>query len=236
MTHRARQVITAGLAEQLVADTFKDEHSIFTFYLLEALNGAAIGSEGEITADQVMAYIVDAVQKDGRSRQTPAHGDLEDSEPGGNLIFQNPNLHSYSVPSDREGGINTGILVHKGDRLSILTSGITSFDSGNHFTNPDGMWTTYKGQILAHAEALKPFFMPHPNAYKAKGSLIEDIGIVGSLIGWIDVYSEDGAFFIGENREIIADKDGFLHLSFNDERGTYSDNQGEYKVIIKING
>ena len=54
MTHRVRQVLTAGLAEQPVGDLTEDGHSIFTSYLLKGLKGAAAGSEGEITASQLM--------------------------------------------------------------------------------------------------------------------------------------------------------------------------------------
>lgn len=144
MTHRARQVLAAGLAEQKVGDLTSDGHSIFTSYFLKALSGAANGSEGEIIASQVMAYVVDNVQKDIRALQKPAHGDISGSEPGGDFVFQYPNLKPFVVPANREGGVNTGILVKSGQKMSFAASGVITYDGGYHFTNPDGMLCTYK--------------------------------------------------------------------------------------------
>jgi hypothetical protein len=231
MTHKVRQVLTAGLAEQPVGDLTEDGHSIFTSYLLRGLNGAAMGNEGEITASQLIAYVTDEVMKDKRSKQKPASGDIEGSEPGGDLVFKNPALSHFIVPSNIEGGIDTGIALKPGDKVSIVASGIISYDSWNHFTNADGLLTTYKGQPLVHAQDPKPMAWPHPEAYKTNGN---QPGLIGSLIGWVGEYSPESAFYIGEYRELTVQIEGNLHLSVNDAQGTYDDNKGEFGVTVKI--
>jgi len=219
MTHKTRQVLTAGLAEQEVGDLTEDGHSIFTSHLLRALSGEAAGSEGEITASRIMAYVTDRVMKDSVSAQTPAYGDLPGSQPGGDLVFRFPALMTFQNPSQREGGINTGILLRSGQKIAFRASGVITYDSGHHFADPDGMLCTDKGQPLAHPQALMPMVWPHEGAYKTGSG---QAGIIGSLIGWIGEYTEESAFLIGSQKETIADREGFLYLSVNDEKGTYS--------------
>lgn len=231
MTHKTRQVLTAGLAEQQVGDLTEDGHSIFTSYFLKALSGEAAGSEGEITASQIMAYVTDKVMKDSISAQKPAYGDLTGSEPGGDFVFRYPGLTPFTVPSEREGGINTGIYIKPGQRINFNATGVITYDSGHHFANPDGMLCSYKGQPLAHPQALMPMVWQHEGAYRTGNG---KMGIIGSLIGWIGEYSEESAFLIGSEMEIVADREGFLYLAINDAKGTYADNQGEYQVTVKV--
>jgi hypothetical protein len=231
MTHRVRQVLTAGLADQTVGDITEDGHSIFTTHLLRALSGEAGGSEGEITASQVIAFVTDAVMKDNRSKQTPASGDIGGSEPGGDFVFKYPDLHHFKVPANKEMGINSGIRLRPNDRISVIASGVISYDSWNHFTNPDGLLTTYKGLPLAHPQEGKPMILWHDEAYRTNDG---NLGRVGSLIGWVGEYSQDTAFLIGENAEITIETEGFLYLAVNDARGTYDDNQGEFEVTVRV--
>ena len=81
----ARQVLTAGKADETVADANgpRQGHSLFTGHLLDALEGAAT-SEGVITASGVMAYVYQKVASDPYSRQTPHCGFLDGD---GDLIF-----------------------------------------------------------------------------------------------------------------------------------------------------
>ena len=71
----SRQVLTAGKADETVADANgpRPGHSIFTGHLLDALEGGAT-SEGVITANGVMAYVYQKVAKDQYSQQTPHYG------------------------------------------------------------------------------------------------------------------------------------------------------------------
>lgn len=83
-----RQMLTAGGADQMVADGGPDGHSIFTWTLLQGLNGKGdLNGDGLITATELAAYVAPAVA--GVSLQTPAFGSLPGSE-GGDFVFQLP--------------------------------------------------------------------------------------------------------------------------------------------------
>lgn len=83
-----RQMLTAGGADQMVADGGPGGHSVFTWTLLQALNGKAdLNGDGLITATELAAYVAPAVAS--VSQQTPAFGSLPGSE-GGEFVFQLP--------------------------------------------------------------------------------------------------------------------------------------------------
>ena len=82
----ARQILTAGGADQSVADDGPNGHSIFTWALLEGLDGKAdLDHNGIITASELGAYVSPIVAS--FSHQTPAMGNLIGSE-GGEFIFE----------------------------------------------------------------------------------------------------------------------------------------------------
>jgi hypothetical protein len=87
----SRQVLTAGKADEVVADAGGPipDHSIFTGHLIEALNGNAATRDGVITANGVMAYVYEKVSRDHNSHQTPHYGYLDGD---GDFIFQAPGL------------------------------------------------------------------------------------------------------------------------------------------------
>jgi tetratricopeptide (TPR) repeat protein len=81
----ARQMFTAGGADEQVADNGPNGHSVFTWTLLQALDGRAdLNGDGVITASELAAYVIPAVSS--LSHQTPAFGNLAGSE-GGDFIF-----------------------------------------------------------------------------------------------------------------------------------------------------
>jgi hypothetical protein len=84
----SRQVLTAGKADEVVADSGgpRPGHSVFTGHFLDALDGAAAKADGILTANNVMAYVYDKVAKDHHSRQTPHYGPLDGD---GDFIFSN---------------------------------------------------------------------------------------------------------------------------------------------------
>jgi uncharacterized caspase-like protein len=81
----ARQVLTAGKADEVVSDSggTRPEHSIFTSHLLDGMEGAASG-EGILTGNGLMAYVYDKVGNDSHSRQTPHYGFIDGD---GDFIF-----------------------------------------------------------------------------------------------------------------------------------------------------
>ncbi len=82
----ARQVFTAGGADQEVADGGPNGHSIFTWTLLQALEGKGeLNGDGIITASELFAYVAPVVSS--LSRQTPAFGNMPGGE-GGEFLFE----------------------------------------------------------------------------------------------------------------------------------------------------
>ncbi len=94
----ARQVITAGKADETVADDGGPQggHSIFTGYLLEGLHGAAADKNGVMTATNLMHYVYQKVGQDNRSRQTPHYGHIDGD---GDFILKVPSGEEYLVES-----------------------------------------------------------------------------------------------------------------------------------------
>jgi tetratricopeptide (TPR) repeat protein len=81
-------MLTAGGADQMVADGGPDGHSIFTWTLLQGLAGKGdLNGDGMITATELAAYIAPAVAS--VSQQTPAFGSLPGSQ-GGEFVFEMP--------------------------------------------------------------------------------------------------------------------------------------------------
>jgi len=81
----ARQMFTAGGADQQVSDNGPNGHSVFTWTLLQGLDGRAdLNGDGVITATELAAYVAPAVS--ALSHQTPAFGNLPGTE-GGDFIF-----------------------------------------------------------------------------------------------------------------------------------------------------
>jgi hypothetical protein len=88
----SRQVITAGKADESVADAGGPlkGHSIFTGHLLQGLNGEAASKGGIITANGTMAYVYEKVGNDPHSHQTPHYGYVEGD---GDFIFTDDALN-----------------------------------------------------------------------------------------------------------------------------------------------
>ena len=82
----ARQMLTAGGADQQVADGGPNGHSVFTWTLMQALEGSAdLNNDGVITATELASYVGPVVSS--LSLQTPAFGSLPGSE-GGEFLFE----------------------------------------------------------------------------------------------------------------------------------------------------
>lgn len=92
MMHRySRQVLTAGKADEVVADSGGPlpDHSIFTGHLIEGLQGKAATDDEIITASGLMAYVYGKVATDKNSNQTPHYGHFDGD---GDFIIHAPLL------------------------------------------------------------------------------------------------------------------------------------------------
>jgi sRNA-binding regulator protein Hfq len=102
---------------------------------------------------------------------------------------------------------STGLIVKRGDRITINASGTVTLDQGGERTSgPDGV-------ELSDARKLMP---DHPT---------------GALIAVISSDNDD-FIFIGRSAEFVATRDGLLFLSVNE--GVLADNTGSYKAVIEI--
>jgi uncharacterized caspase-like protein len=118
----ARQVLTAGKANEVVADLGGPlpNHSVFTGHLLQGLQGKASQGDGLITANGVMAYVYSVVGRDPSSQQTPHFGYLDGD---GDLIFSAPQLFELQKEEKKDQDI-----------LVQVPAVLTSQDFGNEMS------------------------------------------------------------------------------------------------------
>ena len=134
-----RQMMTAGGADQQVADDGPGGHSVFTWTLLQALNGKAdLNGDGLITATELAAYVAPAVS--AIAHQTPAFGSLPGSE-GGEFVFE--------LPTAQEPGLS-GAVAQLDDKASQLAAKIDEASTASRQAAPaaggaSGVQVTIKG-------------------------------------------------------------------------------------------
>jgi tetratricopeptide (TPR) repeat protein len=111
-----RQMLTAGGADQQVADAGPNGHSVFTWVLLQALAGKGdLNGDGLITGTELAAYVAPAVS--AVSHQTPAFGSLPGSQ-GGEFVFQVPDSQEYLNADTRQLTADAIALNNKVDAAS----------------------------------------------------------------------------------------------------------------------
>ena len=103
------------------------------------------------------------------------------------------------------GWTNTGLVVRKGQRLRISSTGRVSL-GGGRFSTPAGMAGSPDGEKLMRSEAT--------------GALIAVIGD-----------DNDDFLLIGTRRDFVSQRDGVLFLGVNE--GKLDDNTGTYDVVIE---
>ena len=123
MLRYSRQVLTAGKADEVVADSGGPlpNHSVFTGHLLEGLNGKAEIEEGIITASGLMSYVYSKVAGDKNSNQTPHHGHFDGD---GDLILKCPSLSDELSDHTKTGRDRLLILPFPSDLNEPIRSGI----------------------------------------------------------------------------------------------------------------
>lgn len=101
MLRHSRQVLTAGKADEVVADSGGPlpDHSVFTGHLLEGMRGGAATEDGVITAAGLMAYVYNRVATDKKSNQTPHYGHFDGD---GDLILVAPGLSALEASEERD--------------------------------------------------------------------------------------------------------------------------------------
>jgi hypothetical protein len=101
MLRYSRQVLTAGKADEEVADSGGPlpDHSVFTGHLLEAVRGKAFTEQGVLTANGLMSYVYGKVANDKNSRQTPHYGYFDGD---GDFILLAPQLSELEKSDDKD--------------------------------------------------------------------------------------------------------------------------------------
>lgn len=187
--------------------------------------------EKQVVRNRQYPTMVDDFSKLLKKYQAPEEDSFDLSEMGAE---DSEFLRIVRVDASKEGGINTKIPVQAGQTLSFFARGLITYNDKQHFATPEGILCNEYGIPLTINDGSGNSGMvvwPHPEAYKTNGN---EPGLIGSLIGWIGKYTERGAFLIGSKREIQASQAGDLYLMVNDAKGTYSDNDGEFRVEIKV--
>ena len=108
MLRHSRQVLTAGKADEVVADSGGPlpNHSVFTGHLLEGMRGKAATEDGVITASGLITYVYNRVATDKNSNQTPHYGHFDGD---GDLILIAPGLSALEAAEDRDDDLLVSI-------------------------------------------------------------------------------------------------------------------------------
>jgi hypothetical protein len=200
-------------------------------WTVERLLEMKANHEQQITRNRMFPILWDDIAKLYK-KYSPSDELLDFAVP--DIIEDQNDVRIIRVDASQEEGINTNIRVLPGQKIMFFARGLISFDGGHKFTTPEGFICNEYGVPILMADDdgnNVPVFWPYELAYKTNGG---ELGRIGSLFGWINAYSAEKAFLIGSRREIEVAEEGCLYLAVNDAIGTYSDNDGEFRVDIRV--
>jgi hypothetical protein len=104
---------------------------------------------------------------------------------------------------------SSGLYIKKGQRVVVVAAGAWRHDGYDDvFYGPDGVGIYFDTAVMP--------------AHK-----------VGVLLGRV---GGSAPFILGSSTVFVAEGDGFLQFSMNDDRGTYGNNLGEVRVQVLVNG
>ena len=181
LTRHSRQVLTAGKANETVADSGGPlpNHSIFTGHLLDALSGRAKDNNDNVTANGVMSYVYSRVSNDPDSQQTPHYGYLQGD---GDMIFEPRQFPEHSeeppisermvlVPVDSQTTLTESPLEQLKELLSEEKYRIKLFDYMAQATRVV-MAETAEDNFPLQGPITKESFLERLNHYESKFSVL----------------------------------------------------------------
>jgi hypothetical protein len=136
--------------------------------------------------------------------RTPARTDTSQPSPSGSPTFFTIKV-AVRADNTNNGWTNSGLVVRKGQRLRISSTGRVSL-GGGRFSTPTGITGSVDNEKLMRTEAT--------------GALIAVIGD-----------DNDEFLLIGTRRDFVAQRDGVLFLGVNE--GNLNDNTGTFDVVIE---
>jgi len=155
----SRQVLTAGKADETVADYGggpAGTNSIFTGYLIEGLQGAAKDANGVLTANLLMHYVYRKVGQDNRSQQTPHYGHIDGE---GDFILITPD-DSHLSPGGLQDALMQAVMevpeVQAGQEETIIKP---TYAVRNRYVDPNdpsfgqNEWTEKLGEAEYEKDA-----------------------------------------------------------------------------------
>lgn len=131
LQRRARQVITAGKADQVVSDGGGPDgrNSVFTGHIIEGLKGKALNKNGVLTANDLMHYVYERLSNDPNSEQTPHYGHVDGD---GDFVF---------IPTKEATTLNEDVIVEiHPERPELDTTSVKNLQQVNQslFSNLNG--------------------------------------------------------------------------------------------------
>jgi len=158
----SRQAITAGKADQTVADGggSSGENSIFTSHFVTGLRGAAADKKGIITATGAMNYAYRKVSQDPGSDQTPHYGHLEGD---GDMILRFPSSAVIDVETSGDH------LAEAISEVPEVPTAETSGQSSDAFIRANG-----------YGDPLSPSFGKNPRTEKLIRRSRMDVSVAGA--------------------------------------------------------
>ena len=140
------------------------------------------------------------------SSSTPKINTTNSGLPGKFIVFRGGNNPlKVLADSTANGWTNSGVVVRKGQRIRISSTGRVSLGQGR-FATPAGVGSIADSQRLMPTEP------------------------TGALIAVVGDDNNDFVF-IGNSREFVAQRDGMLFLGINE--GNLDDNSGAFDVTIE---
>ena len=136
--------------------------------------------------------------------RTPARTDTVQPSASGSPTFFTIKV-AVRADNTNNGWTNSGLVVRKGQRLRISSTGRVSL-GGGRFSTPSGITGSVDNDKLMRSEAT--------------GALIAVIGD-----------DNDDFLLIGTRRDFVAQRDGVLFLGVNE--GNLNDNTGTFDVVIE---